>query len=134
MGDALLLQRCCILGLVLQLSLCAPYLRYVLHFGVDICHSTFYVDLLNVDKMSFNFELGTPFKPFEQLMGVLPAASMEHIPEAYRDLMYGSNSPILDFYPTEFEQDLNGKKQDWEAIVKIPFINVERLLKAMACE
>ena len=22
--------------------------------------------------MSFNFELGTPFKPFEQLMGVLP--------------------------------------------------------------
>lgn len=84
--------------------------------------------------MTFNFELGTPFKPFEQLMGVLPAASMEHIPEAYRDLMYDSNSPILDFYPTEFEQDLNGKKQDWEAIVKIPFINVERLLKAMACE
>lgn len=48
--------------------------------------------------------------------------------------MYDANSPILDFYPTEFEQDLNGKKQDWEAIVKIPFIDEERLLKAMACE
>lgn len=46
--------------------------------------------------------------------------------------MYDSNSPILDFYPVDFEQDLNGKKQDWEAIVKIPFINEERLLKAMA--
>lgn len=34
--------------------------------------------------MQFNFDLGTPFKPFEQLMGVLPAASSEHIPLAYR--------------------------------------------------
>jgi 5'-3' exoribonuclease 1 len=48
--------------------------------------------------------------------------------------MYDANSSILDFYPLEFEQDLNGKKQDWEAIVKIPFIDEKRLLKAMACK
>ena len=48
--------------------------------------------------------------------------------------MYDANSSILDFYPVEFEQDLNGKKQDWEAIVKIPFIDEKRLLKAMGCE
>ena len=46
--------------------------------------------------------------------------------------MSDPNSPILDFYPLEFELDLNGKKQDWEAIVKIPFIDQGRLLKAMA--
>ncbi|KAL5525520.1 hypothetical protein ACEPAG_6856 [Sanghuangporus baumii] len=89
-------------------------------------------DLKGVDKMEFHFELGTPFRPFEQLMGVLPSASMDLIPLAYRDLMIDVNSPIRDFYPTEFEQDLNGKKQEWEAVVKIPFIDEERLLKAMS--
>ena len=48
--------------------------------------------------------------------------------------MWDPNSPILDFYPTEFESDLNGKKQEWEAVVKVPFIDEARLLKAMACE
>ena len=102
--------------------------------------------------MDFTFDLGKPFKPFQQLMGVLPTASKDLIPLAYQvnistfwnhvrcadtqsqDLMYDDNSPILDFYPVEFEQDLNGKKQDWEAIVKIPFIEESRLVKAMACK
>ncbi|KAG6889401.1 hypothetical protein C0992_005394 [Termitomyces sp. T32_za158] len=89
-------------------------------------------DLRGIDEMSFEFELGKPFRPFEQLMGVLPSASRDNVPLAYQDLMYDPNSPILDFYPEEFEHDLNGKKQDWEAIVKIPFIDSTRLLNAMA--
>ena len=48
--------------------------------------------------------------------------------------MWDPNSPILDFYPQEFEQDLNGKKQDWEAVVKIPFIDEKKLLRAMQGE
>lgn len=47
--------------------------------------------------------------------------------------MCNVDSPILDFYPKDFDQDLNGKKQEWEAIVKIPFIDERRLLQAMAC-
>ncbi|KAL4065011.1 exoribonuclease 1 [Scleroderma yunnanense] len=89
-------------------------------------------DLQGLDDMTFNFDLGHPFRPFEQLMGVLPAASKDLIPQAYQDLMYHPNSPIVDFYPVEFQQDLNGKKQEWEAIVKIPFIEEKRLLKAMS--
>lgn len=65
-------------------------------------------------------------------MGVLPELSSAHIPPAFRDLMSDTTSPIIDFYPTVFEQDLNGKKQDWEAIVKIPFIDEKRLLDTMA--
>lgn len=33
--------------------------------------------------MSFSFTLGTPFRPYEQLMGVLPLASKDQIPNAY---------------------------------------------------
>jgi 5'-3' exoribonuclease 1 len=46
--------------------------------------------------------------------------------------MTEETSPIYDFYPRQFELDMNGKKQDWEAVVKIPFIDQKRLLKAMA--
>ena len=41
------------------------------------------------------------------------------------------SSPIIDFYPHDFQLDLNGKKQDWEAIVLIPLIDEKRLLDAM---
>ena len=47
--------------------------------------------------------------------------------------MFDANSPILDFYPEDFISDLNGKKQEWEAVVKIPFIQQDRLLRAMKC-
>jgi 5'-3' exoribonuclease 2 len=31
-------------------------------------------DFVNIDSFDIKFELSQPFKPFEQLMGVLPAA------------------------------------------------------------
>jgi 5'-3' exoribonuclease 1 len=48
--------------------------------------------------------------------------------------MVDDASPIIDFYPKNFDLDMNGKKQDWEAVVKIPFIDQERLLRTMNCE
>ncbi|KAG8985436.1 hypothetical protein FRB90_004701 [Tulasnella sp. 427] len=88
-------------------------------------------DFVGLPNMQFTFNLGVPFRPFEQLMGVLPEASKEHVPEPLRYFMYSSESPILDFYPQDFEQDRNGKKNDWEAVVKIPFIDQRRLRDAM---
>ena len=84
---------------------------------------------LNADT---NFKLGQPFHPYEQLMGVLPDRSKKIVPVVYHDLMTNPNSPIIDFYPRDFELDMNGKKMEWEAVVKIPFIDEKRLLATMA--
>ncbi|KAI9697509.1 MAG: hypothetical protein M1820_007775 [Bogoriella megaspora] len=81
---------------------------------------------------NMDFELGQPFRPFQQLMGVLPDRSKKIVPAPYHELMTSGNSPIIDFYPRNFELDMNGKKMDWEAVVKIPFIDEKRLLPAMA--
>ncbi|KAI4097427.1 MAG: hypothetical protein LQ339_006745 [Xanthoria mediterranea] len=78
-----------------------------------------------------NFRLGQPFRPYEQLMGVLPDRSKRIVPTPYHDLMTNPSSPIIDFYPRDFELDMNGKKMEWEAVVKIPFIDEKRLLSAM---
>ena len=45
--------------------------------------------------------------------------------------MVNEDSPVKDFYPVDFETDLNGKQMEWEAVVLIPFISEERLLNAM---
>jgi len=82
--------------------------------------------------MTIKFDKGRIFKPFEQLMGVMPAASSHTIPEVFRDLMSEEDSPIIDFYPTEFPIDLNGKKFAWQGVALLPFIDETRLLAAMA--
>lgn len=98
-------------------------------------YAPFISDLKNFSQLNIQFEMGKPFLPFEQLLAVLPAGSRTLLPEAYQDLFVSPESEIIHFYPQDFETDLNGKKQEWEALVLIPFIDEKLLLRTMKkCE
>ncbi|CAL4126734.1 unnamed protein product, partial [Meganyctiphanes norvegica] len=88
-------------------------------------------DVRNFSDMKMNFDMGQPFMPNEQLLGVLPPLSKKLLPAVYRGLMVNEDSPLLEFYPEDFQTDMNGKAQDWEAVVLIPFIDQEMMLDAM---
>ncbi len=38
---------------------------------------------------------------------------------------------IIDFYPLDFQVDLNGKKQAWQGVALLPFVDEARLKKAL---
>ena len=40
-------------------------------------------------------------------------------------------SSIIDFYPEDFKIDLNGKKFAWQGVALLPFVDEERLFKAL---
>ena len=88
-------------------------------------------DMKSISELKLDFNLGKPFHPFEQLMSVLPAASKKLLPASYRNLMTSEHSSLREFYPEDFSTDLNGKALDWEAVVLIPFIEENQLLKAI---
>jgi Xrn1 helical domain len=64
-----------------------------------------------------------------EIMG-FPLFSL-HIPECWRHLMTDELSPIIDFYPTEFKTDLNGKRYAWQGVALLPFVDEKRLLGAL---
>lgn len=54
-----------------------------------------------------------------------------HLPAPLQTLMIEDESPIIDFYPDDFEIDMNGKKMAWQGVALLPFIDQTRLLAAL---
>jgi 5'-3' exoribonuclease 2 len=95
-------------------------------------YAPFAADFVDIAQTNLEFDKSEPLRPYEQLMSVLPAASNSAIPEVFRSLMSDDDSEIIDFYPTEFKIDLNGKKMSWQGVAILPFVEMDRLLGAMA--
>ena len=91
-------------------------------------------DMVGLSRLhaEVHFDLGEPFKPFEQLLGCLPPRSCTFLPKPYQLLMTTSTSPIKDFYPADFKIDMNGKRNPWEGVNLLSFINEDRLKDAIA--
>jgi 5'-3' exonuclease len=88
----------------------------------------FYDESEDSEFKSFPFDKGTPFPSLAQLLSVLPPQSASLLPKALAELMLHPSSPLIPYYPSDFTSDPNGKRQSWEAIVLIPFIDADQLL------
>jgi hypothetical protein len=80
----------------------------------------------NIDEEGFGtfaFDQGTPLDSLAQLLSVLPPQSAALLPKPLGQLMLHPSSPLTSFYPSDFVSDSNGKRQSWEAVVQIPFID-----------
>jgi len=88
-------------------------------------------DLVNLATVKTTFSDGEPFTPLMQLLSVLPAQSGRFLPAPYRELMTEEASPLAEFFPKDFETDLNGKRNSWESVVLIPFLDEKRMVETL---
>jgi 5'-3' exonuclease len=95
--------------------------RYKYHYA------PFIFDLAKYTK-EFTFsslEKLQPPVPFVQLLAILPPGSSKLLPSPLNSLLKTEDSPLSEFIPKEVEIDLAGKRQEWEAVVLLPFMDYE---------
>ncbi|GFE54111.1 hypothetical protein BaOVIS_015150 [Babesia ovis] len=86
-------------------------------------------DLAEVPNIEVTFNKGGPITPLEHLLAVSPPNSNELLPPSYRQLSTSSGE-LRQYFPTEFEINEDGKVNEWEHVVKLPFVNTHKLVKA----
>lgn len=115
---------------------------YQYHYAPLMYDFNKYIQSLELNEFEelSKFDLGRPSRPFEQLLEVLPPASAELLPVAYRRLMLHPQSPLVKagYYPDDFHVDYEGKLKDFQGIVILPFVddrviheNYEKMTNAM---
>jgi len=76
--------------------------------------------------------IGKPLTPLMQLLAVLPRQSAQLLPGPYRELAREDASPLAKYFPPDFELDPNGKKNSWEAVALLPFIDESEYLEVIS--
>ncbi|SCN60086.1 exonuclease, putative [Plasmodium chabaudi chabaudi] len=84
-------------------------------------------DLLSFEKSDFFFEKGKPYSAYTHLISVLPQKDKNLLPDAYKNVY--AEDEVKSFFPDNVKIDPNGKKETWEYIVHLPFINCNMINK-----
>jgi len=82
-----------------------------------------YIDTFTFSKQEKN----QPLLPFQQLMYILPPKSFNLLPPPL-NLAYQEAS-LNDIYPDKVEIDLSGKKNDYQGIALLPFVDINIIKK-----
>ena len=85
-----------------------------------------YIDTFSIPK----YEKTQHLLPFEQLLHVLPPSSSNLLPWPLCNLFIEDSSPLKEFYPDNFEIDLAGKKNDYQGILILPFVDINKIKKS----
>jgi 5'-3' exonuclease len=121
------------------LWVCAYYLQGLPSW--EWCYTWHYAPLLGdladyLSRESFSdiprFVKGKPSLPFVQLLSVLPPQSSGLLPEPYRKLMVGADSPLVakGVYPDSFSIDYEGKTKDHMGVALLSFVERDTIIEA----
>ena len=77
-----------------------------------------YVSDINLIKLPKS----KPFKPFEQLLMVLPNNSRELLPPRLGNLMIENSSDIIQYYPIDYQIETTNNYYLWECHPRLPYV------------
>ena len=90
-----------------------------------------YMDKYVSDINLLQLPKSRPFKPFEQLLMVLPQESKHLLPTNLGNKMIDINSEIIHYYPIKYEIDLTNNNYLWECHPKLPYVISEEIRKVV---
>ncbi|UKK00630.2 5'-3' exoribonuclease 1 [Theileria orientalis] len=85
-------------------------------------------DLAKISTASIKFHKGEPITPLEHLLAITPPNNIQLLPPLYRKLS-GPEGKLGEYFPEDFEICEEGKENEWEHVVKLPFLDTKHLSK-----
>lgn len=84
-----------------------------------------------IDLNAIQLPKNKPYKPLEQMMLVLPSSSQNLLPKTYASLMTQPNSPLLQYYPIDFNVHFARKRHFGETTPRLPVMDVDKVIIAL---
>uniref|UniRef100_A0A6G3MDI4 5'-3' exoribonuclease 1 (Trinotate prediction) n=1 Tax=Henneguya salminicola TaxID=69463 RepID=A0A6G3MDI4_HENSL len=95
-------------------------------------YAPFCSDILETAIVSTEFQIDQPYDSIVQLSCMLSNQSFNILPDQIRNYLTSETCALIDMFPTSFQCDQNGKTQDYESIVLIPFPDMRRVAEYLS--